>query len=68
MHARSRAPLFDRVVCGVDRSGAEATAARAAALVVGSRGMDALESLSERIGHEASCSVLVMRPQNLQED
>ncbi|HYK07717.1 MAG TPA: universal stress protein [Gaiellaceae bacterium] len=56
------------MVCGVDRSGAEATAARAAALVVGSRGMDALESLSERIGHEASCSVLVMRPQNLQED
>ena len=40
-------------------------------IVVGSRGMrgqDALGSLSERIGHEASCSVLIVRPQNPQED
>jgi nucleotide-binding universal stress UspA family protein len=40
-------------------------------IVIGSRGMsgqDALGSLSERIGHDASCSVLVVRPQNPQED
>ena len=40
-------------------------------IVIGSRGLsdqDALGGLSERIGHEASCSVLVVRPQNPQED
>ena len=49
MRTRSRTSLFDRVVCGVDRSDAGATAARAAALLAspdGSQGLVAVDDPS----------------------
>ena len=66
MQTRARTSLFDRVVCGVDRSEAGATAARAAALLTspeGSLGLVAVEDPSIAV-HVGSAMPRVLQELN----